>query len=205
MSILTEEMEARLVALHDQGLSDRAVAAEMGVSQYVVRVALYRAHRLPDHSINRLGDKFDAVVTGWEDGLTVKELAGMAGKSHDAMKWVLVIMKAYGHIKPRKQTPHNKGKLMPMRKKHQVVFDKMMAVPGWEKMKRKEMAAAVKMPINVFIIYWRIFRNRGLVGPKSQGRIKGSAASIAVMSRRLAVGGDKVQSLWATALGRRTL
>lgn len=205
MSILTEEMEARLVALHDQGLSDRAVATEMGVSQSVVRVALYRAHRLPDHSIKRLGDKFDAVVTGWEDRLTVKELAGMAGKSHDAMKWILVIMKAYGHIKPRKQTPHNKGKLMPMRKKHQVVFDKMMAVPGWEKMKRKEMAAAVKMPINVFIIYWRIFRNRGLVGPKAQGRIKGSAASIAVMSRSLAVGGDKVQSLWATALGRRTL
>lgn len=101
MSILTEEMEARLVALHDQGLSDRAVATEMGVSQSVVRVALYRAHRLPDHSIKRLGDKFDAVVTGWEDGLTVKELAGMAGKSHDAMKWILVIMKAYGHIKPR--------------------------------------------------------------------------------------------------------
>ena len=70
---------------------------------------------------------------------------------------------------------------------------------------RSELAAAVKMPINVFIIYWRIFRNRGLVGPKAQGRIKGSAASIAVMSRRLAVGGDKVQSLWATALGRRTL
>ena len=81
----------------------------------------------------------------------------------------------------------------------------MMAVPGWEKMKRKEMAAAVKMPINVFIIYWRIFRNRGLVGPKARGRIKGSAASIAVMSRSLAVGGDKVQSLWATALGRRTI
>lgn len=128
MSILTEEMEARLVALHDQGLSDRAVATEMGVSQSVVRVALYRAHRLPDHSIKRLGDKFDAVVTGWEDGLTVKELAGMAGISHDAMKWILVIMKAYGHIKPRKQTPHNKGKLMPMRKKHQVVFDKLVAV-----------------------------------------------------------------------------
>ena len=197
--------DAMVVALHDQGLSDRAVATEMGVSQSVVRVVLYRAHRLPDHSIKRLGDKFDAVVTGWEDGLTVKVLAGMAGKSHDAMKWILVIMKAYGHIKPRKQTPHNKGKLMPMREKHQVVFDKMMAVPGWEKMKRKEMAAAVKMPINVFIIYWRIFRNRGLVGPKAQGRIKGSAASIAVMSRRLAVGGDKVQSLWATALGRRTL
>lgn len=149
MSILTEELEARLVAMHDQGLSDRAVATVMGVSQSVVRVALYRAHRLPDHSIKRLGDKFDAVATGWEDGLTVKELAGMAGKSHDAMKWILVIMKAYGHVKPRKQTPHNKGKLMPMRKKHQVVFDKMMAVPGWEKMKRKELTSSPTLALRV--------------------------------------------------------
>ena len=205
MSILTEEMEARLVALHDQGLSDRAVATKMGVSQSVVRVALYRAHRLPDHSIKRLGDKFDAVVTGWEDGLTVKELAGMAGKSHDAMKWILVIMKAYGHIKPRKQTPHNKGKLMPMRKKHQVVFDKMMAVPGWETMKRRELAAALKMPVNVFILYWRTFRNRGLVGPKARGKTPGSAADVRAASRRLTSGSDKEQNLWATALGRRTL
>ena len=197
--------DAMVVALHDQGLSDREAARRAGVGQSTARLALYRARRRPDHSRDHLGDQFDAVMAAWENGASVQDLADMVGRSLDAMKWTLAIMKAYGHITDRPVVAHNKGRHMPMRKKHQVVFDKMMAVPGWEKMKRKEMAAAVKMPINVFIIYWRIFRNRGLVGPKAQGRIKGSAASIAVMSRRLAVGGDKVQSLWATALGRRTL
>ena len=197
--------DAMVVALHDQGLSDREAARRAGVGQSTARLALYRARRRPDHSRDHLGDQFDAVMAAWENGASVQDLADMVGRSLDAMKWTLAIMKAYGHITDRPVVAHNKGKHMPMRKKHQVVFDKMMAVPGWEKMKRKEMAAAVKMPINVFIIYWRIFRNRGLVGPKAQGRIKGSAASIAVMSRNLAVGGDKVQSLWATALGRRTL
>ena len=197
--------DAMVVALHDQGLSDREAARRAGVGQSTARLALYRARRRPDHSRDHLGDQFDAVMAAWENGASVQDLADMVGRSLDAMKWTLAIMKAYGHITDRPVVAHNKGRHMPMRKKHQVVFDKMMAVPGWEKMKRKEMAAAVKMPINVFIIYWRIFRNRGLVGPKAQGRIKGSAASIAVMSRRLAVGGDKVQSLWATALGRRTI
>lgn len=197
--------DAMVVALHDQGLSDREAARRAGVGQSTARLALYRARRRPDHSRDHLGDQFDAVMAAWENGASVQDLADMVGRSLDAMKWTLAIMRAYGHITDRPVVAHNKGRHMPMRKKHQVVFDKMMAVPGWEKMKRKEMAAAVKMPINVFIIYWRIFRNRGLVGPKAQGRIKGSAASIAVMSRRLAVGGDKVQSLWATALGRRTL
>ena len=203
--MINAKLDAMVVALHDQGLSDREAARRAGVGQSTARLALYRARRRPDHSRDHLGDQFDAVVEAWENGASVQDLADMAGRSLDAMKWTLAIMKAYDHITVRPVVAHNKGRHMPMRKKHQVVFDKMMAVPGWEKMKRKEMAAAVKMPINVFIIYWRIFRNRGLVGPKAQGRIKGSAASIAVMSRRLAVGGDKVQSLWATALGRRTI
>ena len=203
--MINAKLDAMVVALHDQGLSDREAARRAGVGQSTARLALYRARRRPDHSRGHLGDQFDAVVEAWENGASVQDLADMAGRSLDAMKWTLAIMKAYDHITVRPVVAHNKGRHMPMRKKHQVVFDKMVAVPGWEKMKRKEMAAAVKMPINVFIIYWRIFRNRGLVGPKAQGRIKGSAASIAVMSRRLAVGGDKVQSLWATVLGRRTI
>lgn len=203
MSLVDEKMAARIVALHDQGLSDRAVARTVGISQSVARVALYRAHRLPDHSKPLLGEAFGAVVDGWEEGLTVSALADRAGKTADSMKWILIIMRAYGHISDRQKGPVNKGKVMPMRKKHQDVYDRMVAVPGWEKMKRSELAAALKMPVNVFILYWRVFRNRDLASPKAKGQIKGSAASITVMSRRVSHGGDKMQTLWATALGRR--
>ena len=197
--------DAMVVALHDQGLSDREAARRAGVGQSTARLALYRARRRPDHSLDHLGDQFDAVVEAWENGASVQDLADMVGRSLDAMKWTLAIMKAYDHIKDRPVVAHNKGKHMPMRKKHQVVFDKMMAVPGWEKMKRGEMAAALKMPVNVFILYWRTFRNRGLVGPKAQGKTPGSAADVRAASRRLTSGSDKDQNLWATALGRRTI
>ena len=53
--------------------------------------------------------------------------------------------------------------------------------------------------------YWRTFRNRGLVGPKARGKTPGSAADVRAASRRLTSGSDKVQNLWAAALGRRTL
>lgn len=199
------KQDAMVVALHDQGLSDREAARRAGVGQSTARLALYRARRRPDHSRDHLGDQFDAVVEAWENGASVQGLADMVGRSLDAMKWTLAIMKAYGHITDRPAVAHNKGKHMQMRKKHQVVFDKMMAVPGWEKMKRGEMAAALKMPVNVFILYWRTFRNRGLVGPKAQGKTQGSAADVRAASRRLTSGSDKDQNLWATALGRRTL
>lgn len=204
MSLVDEKMAARIVALHDAGLSTRKIMLKVGLSQSVVRVALYRAHRLADHSKSRLGDKFDAVVEGWDDGLTLQELADLAGKSHDAMKWIVIIMRAYGHLAERKRAPANKGKHMPMSKKHKDVYDKLLAVPGWEKMKRRELAAALKMPVNVFIIYWRVFRNRGLVSPKAQGHVKGSAADVRAASRQLTARSGKDQALWATALGRRT-
>ena len=197
--------DAMVVALHDQGLSDREAARRAGVGQSTARLALYRARRRPDHSRDHLGDQFDAVMAAWENGASVQDLADMVGRSLDAMKWTLAIMKAYGHITDRPVVAHNKGRHMPMHKKHQVVFDKMMAVPGWDKMKRGEMAAALKMPVNVFILYWRTFRNRGLVGPKAQGKTPGSAADVRAASRRLTSGSDKDQNLWATALGRRTI
>lgn len=197
--------DAMVVALHDQGLSDREAARRAGVSQSTARLALYRARRRPDHSRDHLGDQFDAVVSAWENGASVQQLADMVGRTLDAMKWTLEIMKAYGHITVRPPVAHNKGKHMPMRQKHQAVFDKMMAVPGWEKMKRGELAAQLKMPVSIFILYWRTFRNRGLVAPKAQGKTAGSAADVRAVSRRLTSGSDKSQNLWAAALGRRTL
>lgn len=205
MGTVNAKRDAKIVALHDKGLSTRQIMAEIGVSQSTVRVALYQAHRIPDHSIARLGDQFDTVVQGWNDGLTVPQLARMVGKTPDSMKWIAVIMRAYGHIKERPQVPVNKGKHMPLRKKHQEVYDRLVVVPGWEKMKRGDLAAALKMPVNVFIIYWRVFRNRGLVGPKANGRIKGSAADVRAVSRQLSARADKGQNLWALALGRRMI
>lgn len=205
MGTVNAKRVAKIVALHDKGLSTRQIMAEVGMSQSTVRVALYQAHRIPDHSIARLGDQFDTVVQGWSDGLTVPQLAKLVGKTHDSMKWILIIMRAYGHIKERPQVPVNKGKHMPMRQKHKDVYDRLVAVPGWEKMKRGDLAAALKMPVNVFIIYWRVFRNRGLVSPKAKGKTPGSAADVRSASRRLTSGSDREQNLWATALGRRTL
>lgn len=204
MGTVNEKRAAKIVALHDKGLSTRQIMTEIGMSQSTVRVALYQAHRIPDHSIARLGDQFDTVVQGWSDGLTVPQLAKLVGKTHDSMKWIVIIMRAYGHIKERPQVPVNKGKHMPMRQKHKDVYDRLVAVPGWEKMKRGDLAAALKMPVNVFIIYWRVFRNRGLVGPKANGHIKGSAADVRAVSRQLSARADKGQNLWALALGRRT-
>ena len=204
MGTVNEKRAAKIVALHDKGLSTRQIMAEIGMSQSTVRVALYQAHRIPDHSIARLGDQFDTVVQGWSDGLTVPQLAKLVGKTHDSMKWIVIIMRAYGHIKERPQVPVNKGKHMPMRQKHKDVYDRLVAVPGWEKMKRGALAAALKMPVNVFIIYWRVFRNRGLVGPKANGHVKGSAADVRAVSRQLSARADKGQNLWALALGRRT-
>lgn len=204
MSKNNKALDKKIVALHDKGLSTRQIMEAVGRSQATVRVALYQARRIPDHSIARLGDRFDDVVQGWNDGLTVQQLADVAGTTHSAMKWDLIIMRAYGHIKDRPQVPINKGKHMPMRKKHQEVYDRLVAVPGWEKLKRGDLAAALKMPVNVFIIYWRVFRNRGLVGPKPQGHVKGSAADVRAASRRLSAAADKSQNLWALALGRRT-
>ena len=204
MGTVNEKRAAKIVALHDKGLSTRQIMTEIGMSQSTVRVALYQAHRIPDHSIARLGDQFDTVVQGWSDGLTVPQLAKLVGKTHDSMKWIVIIMRAYGHIKERPQVPVNKGKHMPMRQKHKDVYDRLVAVPGWEKMKRGDLAAALKMPVNVFIIYWRVFRNRGLVGPKANGHVKGSAADVRAVSRQLSARADKGQNLWALALGRRT-
>ncbi len=204
MGTVNAKRDAKIVALHDKGLSTRQIMAEIGMSQSTVRVALYQAHRIPDHSIARLGDQFDTVVQGWNDGLTVPQIAVKSGKTAAALKWTLLIMLAYGHIKERPQVPVNKGKHMPLRKKHQGVYDQLVVVPGWEKMKRGDLAAALKMPVNVFIIYWRVFRNRGLVGPKANGHIKGSAADVRAVSRQLSARADKGQNLWALALGRRT-
>lgn len=195
--------DAKIVSLHDQGYSTRTITAKTGASQTMVRVALYKAHRIPDHSISRLGDQFDAVVQGWNDGLTVHQIAERIGKTVASLKWTLVIMKAYGHIEERPQVPINKGRHMPMRQKHQDVFDRMVAIPGWERMKRGELAAALRMPVNRFIIYWRVFRNHGKVGPKANGHVKGSAADVRAAYRQLTTGASKDQNLWALALGRR--
>ena len=204
MGTVNAKRDAKIVALHDKGWSTRQIMAEIGMSQATVRVALYQAHRIPDHSIARLGDQFDTVVQGWNDGLTVPQIAERSGKTAAALKWTLVIMRAYGHIEDRPVVPVNKGKHMPMRQRHKDVYDRLVAVPGWEKMKRGDLAAALKMPVNVFIIYWRVFRNRGLVGPKANGHIKGSAADVRAVSRQLSARADKGQNLWALALGRRT-
>lgn len=204
MGTVNAKRDAKIVALHDKGLSTRQIMAEIGMSQSTVRVALYQAHRIPDHSIARLGDQFDTVVQGWNDGLTTPQLARLAGKTHDSMKWIVIIMRAYGHIEDRPVVPVNKGKHMPLRQKHKDVYDRLVVVPGWEKMKRGDLAAALKMPVNVFIIYWRVFRNRGLVGPKANGHIKGSAADVRAVSRQLSARADTGQNLWALALGRRT-
>lgn len=194
-----------LIAMFDAGMSARGISRETGVGGAVVKMALYRGGRLPDKSREALGDKFEAVVEGWADGMQIAELALLAGMTHDAMKWRVAVMRATGALADRPKTPVNKGRVMPMRAKHRAVYEAMVQVPGWEKMARGDLAKALKMPVSVFILYWRVFRNRGMVSPKANGRRKGSASDVKAVARGLAARVAPEQQLWALALGRRVV
>lgn len=199
-----DERLVKVKALHEKGLSIRDISERIGVSKTAVSCDLYRLRALPDNSKIRLGDKFQLVVEGWNDGMRMKELADMCGRSETSMKHIIFIMKCYGHIEERKTPAWNKGKRLPISKRHQDMFDKMVAINGWEKMGRTELAARLLIPVTDFIAYWRVFCNRGMVTPKGQGRIKGSASSVQAVARGLAGGATPKKDLWALALGRRS-
>lgn len=199
-----EKRLAKVKALHKKGLSIRDIAQRIGVSKTAVSCDLYRIRSLPDNSKTRLGDKLPLAIEGWNDGMLMKDLAKMCGKSETSMKHIIFIMKCYGHIEERKTPTWNKGKRLPISERHQAMFDKMVAVKGWEKMGRTELAAQLHIPVTDFIAYWRVFCNRGMVTPKGQGRIKGSASSVQAVARGLAGGATPKKDLWALALGRRS-
>ena len=199
-----EKRLAKVKALHKKGLSIRDIAQRIGVSKTAVSCDLYRIRALPDNSKARLGDKLPLAIEGWNDGMLMKDLAKMCGKSETSMKHIIFIMKCYGHIEERKTPTWNKGKRLPISERHQDMFDKMVAIKGWEKMGRTELAAQLHIPVTDFIAYWRVFCNRGMVTPKGQGRIKGSASSVQAVARGLAGGATPKKDLWALALGRRS-
>ena len=199
-----EKRLAKVKALHKKGLSIRDIAQRIGVSKTAVSCDLYRIRALPDNSKTRLGDKLPLAIEGWNDGVLMRDLAKMCGKSETSMKHIVFIMKCYGHIEERKTPTWNKGKRLPISERHQAVFDKMVSIKGWEKMGRTELAAQLLMPVNDFIAYWRVFCNRGMVTPKPQGRIDGSASSVQAVARGLAGGATPKKDLWALALGRRS-
>ena len=199
-----EKRLAKVKALHKNGLSIRDIAQRIGVSKTAVSCDLYRIRALPDNSKTRLGDKLPLAIEGWNDGMLMKDLAKMCGKSETSMKHIIFIMKCYGHIEERKTPTWNKGKRLPISARHKAMFDKMVAIKGWEKMGRTELAAQLHIPVTDFITYWRVFCNRGMVTPKGQGRIKGSASSVQAVARGLAGGAKPKKDLWALALGRRS-
>ena len=144
-----DERLVKVKALHEKGLSIRDISERIGVSKTAVSCDLYRLRALPDNSKIRLGDKFQLVVEGWNDGMRMKELADMCGRSETSMKHIIFIMKCYGHIEERKTPTWNKGKRLPISKRHQDMFDKMVAINGWEKMGRTELAARLQREVQM--------------------------------------------------------